>query len=86
VGRLADRARPVPERCRRDAEQARHLAGYLKYDHVDWLHLLWKANRLARTAEFRRLVVAIADRLERVELLDAADLRGLMAEREAVAA
>jgi hypothetical protein len=65
----------APVGARRDAEHARHLAGYLKLHHVGWLHVLWKANRLARSSGFRRLAVAIADELERVEVLTAQDSR-----------
>ena len=72
----------APLGARRDAEQARHLAEYLKLDRVGWLHLLWKANRLGRRFGFRRLAVAIADELERVELLSAQDLAALIATTE----
>src|SRR5829696_3059456 len=67
-----------PERvdptARRDAEQARHLAEYLKFDRVDWAHVLWQARKLGHRHDFRRLVVAIADELENRELLDRDDL------------
>jgi hypothetical protein len=69
----------VPVGARRDAEQARALANYLKLDNAGWLHVLWKANRLGRHRDFRRLVVLIADQLERVEVLTAEDLERLMA-------
>jgi hypothetical protein len=72
----------VPRGARRDAEQARHLAEYLGFDHAGWLHVIREANQLARSYEFRRLVVAITDALERVELLTAEDLRSLMASVE----
>jgi hypothetical protein len=72
----------APVGARRDAEQARHLAGYLKLDHVGWLHVLWQANRLGRRSGFRRLAVAIADELERVEVLTARDLEELIATTE----
>jgi hypothetical protein len=39
---------------------------------------LWQADRLGRRQDFRRLVVRVADELERVELLYADDLRALM--------
>jgi hypothetical protein len=39
---------------------------------------LWQADQLGRRQDFRRLVVRIADELERVELLYADDLRALM--------
>jgi hypothetical protein len=68
----------APVGARRDAEQARHLAEYLKLDQVGWLHVLWKANQLGRRSRFRRLAVAIADELERVEVLSAEDLRNLL--------
>jgi hypothetical protein len=76
-----------PERVhvgsRRDAEQARLLAKYIGVDdHATWLFHVWRANQLARTPEFRWLAVAIADELERVEILDAEDLRSLMARAE----
>jgi hypothetical protein len=47
-------------------------------DRVDWCHVLWQADQLGRRQDFRRLVVRIADELERVELLYADDLRALM--------
>jgi hypothetical protein len=77
----------VAEGTRRDAQQARILADYLELDRFGWAHILWQANRLARRQDFRRLVVAIADELERVEVLHAADLEELMArDSEEVAA
>jgi hypothetical protein len=77
----------LPQGARRDAEQARHLAEYLKLDHAGWLHVVWQANQLARRPEFRRLVVRIANELERVEVLTADDLKALMErEREVPAA
>lgn len=70
---------------RRDAEHAAILANVLKFDLVDWHHHVWKANRLAMSIEFRHLVVAIAEELERVEVLDADDLRRIHdATREAM--
>jgi hypothetical protein len=72
----------VPEGARRDAEQARHLAEYLKLDRVGWAFHVWRAQQLAKQARFRRLVVAIADRLEAIEVLDAGDLRALVAATE----
>jgi hypothetical protein len=72
----------APLGARRDAEQARHLAGYLKLDQVGWLHVVWKANRLARRSGFRRLAVAIADELERVEAQTAEELVELIATTE----
>jgi hypothetical protein len=64
--------------AQRDAEQARTLAGYLKLDEVGWCHARWKVTQLGRRKDFRRLVVAIADELERVEVLTAQDLEALM--------
>ena len=54
---------------------------------VGWGHVLWKTEQLVRRQDFRRLVVRIADELERVEVLNADDLRALMdLDREAAAA
>jgi hypothetical protein len=64
--------------AKRDAEQARTLAGYLKLNEAGWLHVRWKVSQLGRRKDFRRLVVAIADELERVEVLTAQDLEALM--------
>jgi hypothetical protein len=64
--------------AQRDAKQARTLAKYLKLDEVGWLHSRWKVTRLGRRTDFRRLAVAIADELERVEVLTAQDLERLM--------
>ncbi|HYN63303.1 MAG TPA: hypothetical protein VES36_01760 [Candidatus Limnocylindrales bacterium] len=73
----------VPAGARRDAKQARHLAEYIGIaDRATWLFYVWKANQLARRPEFRRLVVRIADELERVEVLTAQDLEGLIATTE----
>jgi hypothetical protein len=44
-------------------------------EYADWLHAVWMANRLVGSPEFRRLIVRIADELERVEVLNADDLR-----------
>ena len=61
----------------------RHLAEYIGItDRPTWLSYMWKANRLGGSPEFRRLVVAIADELERVEVLTADDLRNLITTRE----
>jgi len=49
-------------------------------------HIVWKAERLVRRKDFRRLVVAIADELERVEVLTAQDLATLMAQDQERAA
>ena len=43
---------------------------------------MWQANQLARSPEFRRLAVAIANELERVEVLTAQDLEALIATTE----
>ena len=47
---------------------ARELIEHFGMDRVDWCHVLWRAEQLARRQDFRRLVVRIADELERVEL------------------
>jgi hypothetical protein len=65
----------VLEGSRRDAEQAKLLAGYLGFDRVDWAHTVWQANQLADSTEFRHLAITIADELEDREVLYAADLR-----------
>ena len=66
---------------------ARELIQHFAIDRVDWGHVLWKTERLVRRQDFRRLVVRIADELERVEVLYADDLRALMdLDREAIAA
>jgi hypothetical protein len=65
----------LPVGARRDAEQAARLAAYLRLDEAGWLHAVWKAHRLGRRPDFRALAVAIANELERVEVLDADDLR-----------
>jgi hypothetical protein len=76
----------VAEGARGDALLVRELADHFELDQVDWHHILWKAQQLGRHRDFRRLVVAIADELERIEVLTADDLRALMErEREAVA-
>jgi hypothetical protein len=72
-----------PIGARRDAEQARHLAGCLGIaDRAMWGFYVWRADRLAGSPEFRRLVVAIADELERVEVLTADELRTLITSTE----
>ncbi len=61
----------------------RHLAEYIgTTDRVMWLFYVWKAHRLAGSSKFRRLVVAIADELERVEVLTADDLKALIKSTE----
>ncbi len=47
-----------------------------------WGFYVWQANQLARRPEFRRLAVAIANELERVEVLTAQDLEALIATTE----
>jgi hypothetical protein len=70
-----------------DALMVRELLEYFGLGVADWAHALWKADQLGRRRDFRGLVVRIADELERVEVLNADDLRALMEpEREAVAA
>ena len=70
-----------------DALMARELFDHFEMDRVDWSHVLWPADKLARRQDFRRLVVRIADELERAELLYADDLRALIdPDREASAA
>jgi hypothetical protein len=64
----------VSSLARRDAEQARRLAEYLKFDMVDWEHVRSQAKQLARRQDFRRLTVAIADELEYREVLHREDL------------
>jgi hypothetical protein len=64
-----------PHGARRDAEQAHDLADCLELDEVAWRFELFKANRIGRQREFRELVVAITDELERREVLTAEDLR-----------
>jgi hypothetical protein len=44
---------------------------------------VWKANELASRSQFRRLAVAIADELERFEVLRAEDLRNLLEKERA---
>jgi hypothetical protein len=61
----------MPIGARLNAKQARHLAEYIGItDRPTWLFYVWKANRLGGSPEFRRLVVAIGDELERVDDLD----------------
>jgi hypothetical protein len=77
----------MAEGGRGDALMACELVKHFDLPVVDWLHVLWKAEQLCKRRDFRRLVVRIADELERVEVLNADDLRALMEpEREAVAA
>jgi hypothetical protein len=77
----------VAEGARGDALMARELVDHFELERIDWHHILWKADRLVRRQDFRRLVVRIANELERVEVLHADDLRALMEpDREAMAA
>jgi hypothetical protein len=77
----------VAEGARGDAVFARELVQHFAIDRVDWAHILWKTEQLVRRQDFRRLVVRIANELERVEVLYADDLRALMdLDREAIAA
>ena len=59
----------------RDARQIQRLCEIWGLDRVDYSRAWWRAMRLARMPRFRRLVVAIADELERVEVLDADDIK-----------
>jgi hypothetical protein len=74
----------MAEGGRGDAVYCRELVEHFELDQVDWCHVLWRAEKLVRRQDFRRLVVAITDELERVEVLTADDLNALMgADREA---
>jgi hypothetical protein len=74
----------LPEGACHDAEAAAVLAGYIGVtDRATWMFYVWKANQLARRSGFRRLAVAIADELERVEMLRAEDLRNLLEKERA---
>jgi hypothetical protein len=53
----------VAEGARGDALYARELVDHFDMDHVDWCHVLWKAERLLKRRDFRRLVVRIAGEL-----------------------
>lgn len=61
-----------------DALMVRELLDHFELDRVDCAHVLWQAEQLGRRQDFRRLVVRIANELERVEVLTADDLRALM--------
>jgi hypothetical protein len=79
--------RKMAEGAMGDALMARELIEHFGMVRVDWCHVLWLAEQLGRRQDFRRLVVRIADELERVEVLHADDLRALMdLDREARAA
>jgi hypothetical protein len=76
---LEDAGWPIdPQRvkvdCRRDAEQAAVLCRYLGLDEVLFGWHRYRANKLARTPRFKRLVVAIEVALEAREFLSQADL------------
>jgi hypothetical protein len=71
---------------RGDGLMALELLEHFGFDQVDWCQVLWKANRLVRRQDFRRLVVRIAEELGRVEVLHADDLRALMEPAEAAVA
>jgi hypothetical protein len=68
-------ARQMAEGAVGDALTVRELLDHFEMDWVDWCNVLWQADRLGRRQDFRRLVVRIAEELERVELLYADDLR-----------
>jgi hypothetical protein len=51
-------------------------------DRGTWGFYVWQANQLGRRSEFRRFAVAIADELERVEVLMAQDLEALIVSTE----
>jgi hypothetical protein len=78
VEQLADRRSPDGRGRRGRCADGRELLDHFEMDRVDWCHVLWQADQLGRRQDFRRLVVRIADELERVELLYADDLRALM--------
>ena len=75
----------MAEGGRGDGAMARELVDHFGLDQVDWCQVLRKTDAMVRRQDFRRLVVRIADELERVEVLEADDLRSLMG-LEAVAA
>jgi hypothetical protein len=60
--------------CRRDAEHVAVLCRYLEFDEALFGFHKWKANRLARTPLFKRLVVAIGAALVEREILSREDL------------
>lgn len=60
---------------RRDTELAAKLAEYLRLDAVEWSRVCFQTARKARDPDFRRLVVALSDELERVEVLSPAATR-----------
>jgi hypothetical protein len=70
----------MAEGARGDALLVRELMEHFELDRVDWHHILWKAEQLGRRQDFRRLVVRIANELERVEVLTAQDLEDLTTE------
>lgn len=59
-----------PDECQGDAEQALFIARWLDVrDQIDWLKFACRAGGRYRTFSYRRLAVAIAGELERVEVL-----------------
>ncbi len=64
----------VHPRTANDAKQATTLATYLEFDRVDWSQYLYKAQRLARSPAFRRLVGAIERELKAREYLTGEEL------------
>lgn len=72
-----------PEGAQRDIEQAAFIAQWLGLDRVDWVPAGYDAVALSRERRFKRLVVAIAERLERVELLLQPELIALAEEVDA---
>ena len=72
----------VAEGGRTDACFCHELLGHFELGEAEWFHILWRAQRLGRRQDFRRLVVAISSELERVEVLDTADLQALMAREQ----
>jgi hypothetical protein len=74
----------MAEGGRGDGLLARELVDYFGLEQVDWFEVLWKTDRLVRRQDFRGLVVRIANELEDREVLDADDLRSLMAQAEQV--
>jgi len=68
----------VAEGARGDALLVLELLEHFDLGRRDWWDVLWQAEQLGRRQDFRRLVVAIADELERVEVLYADDLKSLM--------
>ena len=79
--------RSIPTGCpqRPGVTPSRHATspGYIGIaERATWGFYVRQANQLARRPEFRRLAVAIANELERVEVLTAQDLEALIATTE----